>query len=120
MLVEPAGPLAPPVVAVMVVHDPEQLHGGAWFDEVLAGLARQDYANMKTLVLLTGDDADLAARVGAAVPRAFVRAVDAGDSFGRTANEVLRLVDGENGFFCFLHDDVALEPNAIPGLLEAP
>ena len=118
MLVEPAGPLAPPVVAVMVVHDPEQLHGGAWFDEVLAGLARQDYANMKTLVLLTGDDADLAARVGAAVPRAFVRAVDAGDSFGRTANEVLRLVDGENGFFCFLHDDVALEPDAIRVLVE--
>ncbi|MFN8022692.1 MAG: glycosyltransferase [Acidimicrobiales bacterium] len=118
MLVEPAGPLAPPVVAVMVVHDPEQFHGGTWFDEVLVGLARQDYANLKTLVLLTGDPGDLAARIAAAVPRAFVRAVDAGDSFGRTANEVLRLVEGDNGFFCFLHDDVALEPDAIRVLVE--
>lgn len=122
MLVEPAGQLAPPVVAVMVVHDPDALSiggaPGAWFDEVLAGLTRQDYANLKTLVLLTGGTDDLAARVGAAVPRAFVRAVDTADGFGRAANEVLRLVDGENGFFCFLHDDVALEPDAIRLLVE--
>ncbi|MEZ5251647.1 MAG: hypothetical protein R2713_21280 [Ilumatobacteraceae bacterium] len=53
-------------------------------------------------------DADeLPARIAAAVPKAFVRAVDVGDSFGRTANQVLRLVEGDNGFFCFLHDDVA-------------
>ena len=34
------------------------------------------------------------------------------------ANEVMRLVEGENGFFCFLHDDVALEPDAIRLLVE--
>lgn len=122
MLVEPAGQLAPPVVAVMVVHDPDALsvrgEPGDWFDEVLTGLRRQDYANMKTLVLITGDARDLAARVATAVPRAFVRAVDTPDGFGRAANEVLRLVDGENGFFCFLHDDVALEPDAIRLLVE--
>jgi len=116
--VEPASPLAPPVVAVMVVHEPHELSGGGWFDEVLAGLARQDYANLKTLVLVTGDPGDVPARVAAAVPRAFVRAVDGGDGFGPTANEVLHLVDGANGFFCFLHDDVALEPDAIRLLVE--
>ena len=89
-----------------------------WFDEVLAGLARQDYANLKTLVLVTGDAGDVASRVAATVPRAFVRAVEGLDGFGRTANEVLRLVDGDNGFFCFLHDDVALEPDAIRLLVE--
>ena len=115
---EPASPLAPPVVAVMVVHEPQALSGGGWFDEVLAGLARQDYANLKTLVLITGEQGDIPARVAAAVPRAFVRAVDGLDGFGRTANEVLRLVDGANGFFCFLHDDVALEPDAIRLLVE--
>ncbi len=121
MIVEPASPLAPPVVAVMVVHEPQMLDsvaGGPWFDEVLAGLARQDYANLKTLVLVTGDPAGVAARVAAVVPRAFVRAIDGRDGFGRTANEVLRLVDGDNGFFCFLHDDVALEPDAIRLLVE--
>jgi GT2 family glycosyltransferase len=122
MFVEPAGQLAPPVVAVMVVHDPDGLavggRPGAWFDEVLAGLARQDYANLKTLVLIAGPTDDLAARIGDAVPRAFVRAVDTADGFGPAANEVLRLVEGDNGFFCFLHDDVALEPDAIRLLVE--
>ena len=122
MFVEPAGQLAPPVVAVMVVHEPDDLavggEPGAWFDEVLAGLARQDYANLKTLVLIAGATDDLATQIGAAVPRAFVRAVDTADGFGRAANEVLRLVEGDNGFFCFLHDDVALEPDAIRLLVE--
>ena len=120
MLVEPAGQLAPPVVAVMVVHEPDRVVSAptGWFDEVLAGLARQDYANLRILVLLVGDADELPARIAAAVPKAFVRAVDVGDSFGRTANQVLRLVEGDNGFFCFLHDDVALEPDAIRVLVE--
>jgi hypothetical protein len=31
---------------------------------------------------------------------------------------VLHLVEGDNGFFCLMHDDVALEPNAIGLLVE--
>ena len=38
--------------------------------------------------------------------------------FGTAANEVLRLVEGDNGFFCICHDDVALEPDAIRALVE--
>ncbi|MEX0848573.1 MAG: glycosyltransferase [Ilumatobacteraceae bacterium] len=109
---EPASTLAPPVVAVMIVHEP-----GPWFDEALAGLSRQDYANLKVLVLVAGDPGDLARTITEAVPRAFVRAVD-DLGFGPVANEVLRLVEGENGFFCFLHDDVALDPDAIRLLVE--
>jgi GT2 family glycosyltransferase len=111
--VETARPIAPPVVAVMVVHDP-----GPYFAEVLRSLAAQDYGNLKTLVLITGDPGDLPAQIAAAVPRAFVRAVDGNPGFGPTANEVLRLVEGDNGFFCFLHDDVALDPDAIRLLVE--
>lgn len=113
MFVEPASQLAPPVVAVMVVHDP-----GPSFDEVLAGLAAQDYANLKSLVLVAGDPGDLPERIRAQVPRAFVRAAEGNPGFGAVANEVLRLVEGDNGFFCFLHDDVALEPDAIRLLVE--
>jgi len=40
---------APPVVAVMVVHEP-----GPWFDEVLDSIARQDYPNLRLLFLVTG------------------------------------------------------------------
>lgn len=104
--------LAPPVVAVLVAHDP-----GEWFDDVVASLAAQDYPNLKVLVLSTGTD-DVAARVTSVVPAAFVRAVPGNPGFGPAANEVLRLVEGESGFFCFLHDDVALDPSAIRLLVE--
>lgn len=104
--------LAPPVVAVLVAHDP-----GDWFDDVVASLAAQDYPNLKVLVLSTGT-ADVASRVTSVVPGAFVREVAGNPGFGRAANEVLRLVEGESGFFCFLHDDVALDPGAIRLLVE--
>ena len=110
---EPATQLAPPVVAVMVVADP-----GDWFDEVLDGLADQDYANLKNLFLVVGEPGDMPERVRQRVPNAFVRAVGKSMGYGTAANEVLRLVQGENGFFCFLHDDVALDPGAIRLLVE--
>jgi GT2 family glycosyltransferase len=111
--VEPANQLAPPVVAVMVVFNP-----GDWFDEVLEGLADQDYANLKNLFLIVGDPSDIPDRVRERVPNAFVRAVGNVPGYGTVANEVLRLVEGDNGFFCFLHDDVALDPSAIRLLVE--
>ncbi|MFZ4719422.1 MAG: glycosyltransferase [Ilumatobacteraceae bacterium] len=107
------GTIAPPVVAVMVVHQP-----GDWFDEVLDGLARQDYGNLKVLFLVTGEPDDLPSRIRSRVANSFVRAVGGNPGFGRAANEVLRLVEGDNGFFCFLHDDVALQPSAIRLLVE--
>jgi GT2 family glycosyltransferase len=111
--VEAASQLAPPVVAVMVVFNP-----GEWFDEVLDGLADQDYANLKSLFLIVGEPGDVPDRVRQRVPNAFVRAVGNVAGYGAVANEVLRLVEGENGFFCFLHDDVALDPGAIRLLVE--
>ena len=110
---EPAGQLAPPVVAVMVVSNP-----GDWFDEVLDGLAEQDYDNLKSLFLVVGEPGDIPDRVRQRVPNAFVRAVGKATGYGAAANEVLHLVQGDNGFFCFLHDDVALDPDAIRLLVE--
>jgi len=97
----------------MVVHEP-----GPWFEEVLDGLADQDYGSLKLLFLLAGEPGDLPERIRARVPDAFVRAVDGNPGYGATANEVLSLVEGESGFFCFLHDDVALEPAAVRLLVE--
>lgn len=97
----------------MVVHEP-----GAWFDEVLRSLAAQDYTNMRCLFLVAGDHQDLPARIRHLVPNAFVRAVSGNRGFGPACNEVLRLVEGDNGFFCFLHDDVALDPSAVRLLVE--
>ena len=105
---EAAGSLAPPVVAVMVVHQP-----GPWFEEVLDALAAQDYANLKSLFLVAGEAGSVADRIRERVPNAFVRAVAGNPGFGGAANEVLKLVEGDNGFFCFMHDDVALDRSAI-------
>jgi GT2 family glycosyltransferase len=104
---------APPVVAVVVVHEP-----GPWFDEVLAGLAAQDYPNLRFVFLLTDAELDeaLVSRIGRHVPSPIVRLVGANLGFGPAANEALRLVEGA-GFFLFLHDDVALEPDAVTQLV---
>ncbi len=110
---EAASQLAPPVVAVMVVCNP-----GDWFDEVLDGLAEQDYANLKSLFLVVGEPGEVPERIRQRVPNAFVRGVGNTTGYGMAANEVLRLVEGDNGFFCFLHDDVALDPGAIRVLVE--
>ncbi len=108
---EPA-PTAPPVVAVVVAHEP-----GPWFDEVIEGLAAQDYPNFRVLFLDTGAEGEFAARLGDRVPGAFVRSFEEHGGFGGAANEALRLVEG-SGFFCLLHDDVALEPDTIRLLVE--
>ncbi len=97
----------------MVVHEP-----GPWFDEVLSGLARQDYPNLRSLFLVVGDIGELPAKIRAVVPHAFVRGADGNPGFGAVVDEVLRLVEGDNGFFCILHDDVALDPDAIRLLVD--
>ncbi len=111
-------PPAPPVVAVVVVHAP-----GPWFDETLASLASQDYPNLDTLFLLAGGPTDavgnmLDDRILQHLPRAFVRDLGANPGFGAAANDVLALVEGDSGFFCICHDDVALDPDAIRRLVE--
>ena len=110
---EGAEQTAPPVVAVMVVHEP-----GAWFAQVLAGLAQQDYPNLRHLFLVTGDPGDVHEQIRRRLPAAYVRTLAGDPGYGAAANEVLRLVEGENGFFCLLHDDVALDPPAIRLLVE--
>jgi GT2 family glycosyltransferase len=124
--VKPETQNAPPVVAVVVVHEP-----GDWFEEVVNALSEQDYPNLRFLFLVAGvtdaevatDRADSAefdveAMVAAHLDNAFVRRLGANPGFGAAANEVLRLVEGENGFFLFCHDDVAPDRSAIRVMVE--
>ncbi|MFP5487239.1 MAG: glycosyltransferase, partial [Acidimicrobiia bacterium] len=98
--------LVPSVVSVMVVHEP-----GDWFDETLQALADQDYPNFRSLFLVVARDDDeldaVTARIRDVLPGAFVRPAPGNIGFGPVANEVLRLVEGDNGFFLLCHDDVA-------------
>ena len=105
--------IAPPVVAVMVVHDP-----GEWFAETLASVAAQDYANIRTLFMLSGDTAAAADQIREAIPQAYIRQLEGDPGFGESANEVLALVEGDNGFFLILHDDVVLERATVRQLVE--
>lgn len=108
--------LVPSVVSVMVVHEP-----GDWFDETLRTLADQDYPNLRALFLLTADDdesfAAVADRIRAVIPTAFVRHAPGNSGFGAAVNEVLRLVDGDNGFFLICHDDIAPARNTVRALV---
>lgn len=118
----------PAVLAVVVAHDP-----GPWFEECLQALADQDHPRCNVLVLDAGEGpgdavaaevgagagpgadeappASLAARVARVLPDARVERVAAA-GFGEAANTVL-----ERGvrapLLCFLHDDVALAPDAL-------
>ncbi len=105
----------PSVVSVMVVHEP-----GDWFEETLEALAAQDYPNLRTLFLVSGrEDAssEVTHRIRSVLPAAFVRPLAANVGFGPAANEVLRLVEGDNGFFLLCHDDIAPAPDAVRTLV---
>lgn len=125
------------MVAVVVVHEP-----GEWFDQTLDALAAQDYPNLRFLFLIaepskaaqreaakesdgaTDDtgrialEAHIEAVVKMRIPRAFVRSLGANPGFGPAANEVLRLVEGDNGLFLFCHDDIAPDPDAVRLMVE--
>ncbi len=104
--------LAPPVVAVVVAHDP-----GPWFEETLASIASQDYAELSVLILDAGGRDDLTGRVAAVLPTAFVRRFEENRGFGATVNEVRSMVEGAD-YFLICHDDVALFPDAIHLMVE--
>src|SRR6266852_3145324 len=104
--------LAPPVVAVVVAHDP-----GPWFEETLASLASQDYVELSVLVLDSGSAEDLTVRVAAVLPTAFVRRFEENRGFGSTVNEVRSMVDGAD-YFLLCHDDVALFPDTVHLMVE--
>src|SRR5580704_10462360 len=102
----------PAVVAVVVKSDPR-----TWLDDTLSSLAGQDYAELSVLVLATGEDLDLAARVGRILPDAFVRQLPGRPGYAAAANEVLGMVEGA-AFFLLCHDDVSLRADAVHQLVE--
>jgi len=110
---EPEGP-APPVVAVMVTHNP-----GTWFEETLESLGVQDYSALSVLVIdaASADGDVLRDRVGAVLPEAHLRRLSDNAGYAAAANEALVAVQGA-AFYLFCHDDVRLEPDAVRLLVE--
>jgi GT2 family glycosyltransferase len=104
--------MAPPIVAVVVAHDP-----GDWFEETLRSLVDQDYPNLSILVIDAGSEEEVKPRVARSAPGAFVRRIDDNPGFGAAANELLEVVDGAT-FYVLCHDDVALEPDVVRVMVE--
>lgn len=105
---------APPVVVVMVAHDP-----GWWFEETLASIAAQRYQELSVLVIDAGsaDPDALRDRVAGVLPDAHLRRLEANPGFARAANESLVAVQGAS-FHLLCHDDVRLEPDVVSILVE--
>ena len=107
----PTGAL-PPVVAVIVTHDP-----GPWFEETLASLKAQTYSALSVLVIDAASEENPTARIAPVLPTAYVRRIDRNEGFASAANEVLGSVEGA-AFYLICHDDVALAPDTIRTLVE--
>lgn len=105
---------APPVVLVMVAHDP-----GEWFAETLSSIARQDYPALSVLVIdaASSDASALRDAVAATLPEAHLRRLDSNPGFATAANEALVAVQGA-AFLLVCHDDVRLAPDAVRLLVE--
>ena len=104
--------LAPPVVAVVVSHDP-----GPWLEECLESLRAQDYPGLTVLVIDQASEPPLADRIAAVTPEFYLRRLETNLGFGPGANAVRGVVDGAS-HFVFCHDDVVLAPDAIRQMVE--
>lgn len=108
----------PPVVAVMVVHRP-----GAGLTETARSLAAQDYSQLQILALVSGTSVDEGAvevtdTLATELPNAVIRYIGSNPGFPSAVNSVIDLVEGESGYFCLMHDDVVLAPDAVSRLVE--
>ena len=104
---------APAVVGVVVTTGP-----GPGLEATLASLEAQDYAEFSLLVVANGDHEQVAARVAALAPQAFVKVLDENRGFAAACNEASLMVEGA-AFFLFCHDDVRLEPDVVHLMVEA-
>jgi len=90
--------------------------------EVLNALALQDYPNLQILVLLGQSDEEQTKQVkelvASTTPGAHITELGADLGYSVAANAVLRLVDGESGFFLLMRDDVVLDVGAVRQLVE--
>ena len=100
------------MVAVVVSRNP-----GTWFRECLEHLAAQDYPALATLIVDAASTDDPEPLVHEVIPTAAVHRLDSNPGYGAAANLAPELVSGA-AFYLFLHDDIALAPDAVTRLVE--
>lgn len=112
----PSGPAAVPASTVPVVVSVVVASPHPDLAATLEALAAQDYPQLQYVLFVLGADGaehDAGRLIAEHLPGAVVRSVVGNPGYGPTQNEAARMVEGDNGLFLFLHDDVALAPDAI-------
>ena len=106
---------APSVLAVLVVHD-----GAAWIQRVLASLARQTHARLGVLAIDNGSsDGSVEILERVLGPRRVVRTGE-NRGFPAAMRRAMELPAArEADYLLFMHDDAALETEAVARLVEA-
>ncbi len=104
---------APPVVAVVVVTG----EAGESVESCIESLAGQDYPSLDVLVVDAGAGEELAPRVAAVMPGAFVRRRESGGGYAGAANDALSGIEGAS-FYLFCRGDAVLYPDAVRKLVE--
>lgn len=106
---------APDIVLAILAHQPK-----SWFAETLASIAAQDYPKLQTIFFITSEspvDA-LTTEIRQVLPNSFIRIIDGNPGYGPVMNQLLRIVEGESGLFCIMHDDVELRTDALSKMVE--
>src|SRR5688500_2418788 len=108
--------VGPRVLAVVVTHN-----GSPWLEECLTQLSLQVYPALDVVVVDSGSRESALAVVQRILPDAeFVR-LERNVGFGAAANRALEVSPKapDAGYFLFLHDDVALDPEVTSLLMGA-
>ncbi|HVF12686.1 MAG TPA: glycosyltransferase family 2 protein [Actinomycetota bacterium] len=108
--------VGPRVLAVVVTHN-----GSPWLEECLTQLSLQVYPAMDVVVVDSGSRESALSTVQRLLPDAeFVR-LERNVGFGAAANRALEVSPKapDAGYFLFLHDDVALDPEVTSLLMAA-
>jgi GT2 family glycosyltransferase len=105
-------PSSTPVLAVLVAHD-----GEPYLERTLEALAAQTHEHLEVVAVDNGSNDDTRARLQAALGRDQVLVADRDLGFGAAVSMALdaRAAD-DSPYVLFLHDDLALAPDAVAEL----
>ena len=102
---------APPDVRVVV----PTLDPGPWFDDVVEGLAAQDYPAMSVTFVHGRDDGAMLEGQVSDLDYIDLRDTPDSEGFGKKINAVAE--SSEESLLLILHDDVAMEPGTVSALV---
>ncbi len=106
-----AAPSAPPSVRVVIpAHDV-----GPWFDDVVAGIAAQEYPELSVTIVHGAGEAESFTRYEEFLPNLRLLAVESDTGFGEKVNTAAN--DASEDLLLILHDDAALEMGAVAALV---